>query len=82
MDKFYSVKYALTKGVTEVYGEEKHVDGSTYLSVRNERGVFEILFESQYAKTKGEAVYRAMKKRDKKIESLRAQILRLEKIIF
>lgn len=75
MAKAYITKYALTDGIIEKEGE---IVKDTYFNVRK----YGFFSKGDYFFTKEEAIEKAEQMRLKKIESLKKQILKLEKLTF
>lgn len=75
MAKAYITKYALTDGIIE---KEGRIVKDTYFDVEK----YGFFSKGDYFFTKEEAIEKAEKMRLKKIESLKKQILKLEKLTF
>ena len=84
--KVYITKYSLTSGIEEIDSENVYsleVDEDGWLSVvRSQSRLCEVYKKSYYTTTKEEAIKQAEDMRKKKIENLKKQIKRLEKINF
>lgn len=78
--KLFIIKYALTDGITEVDGRISGI--SPNMVVWNDSAYGSTAHGKDWHKTREEAEKRAEQMRLKKIASLRAQILKLEKLSF
>lgn len=78
--KIFVFKYALTKGIIEVDAEIKQGIYSEFTKVKNQGNL--IYLDKDYVHTKEEALKKAEDMRLKKIESLKKQIVKLEKMKF
>lgn len=79
--KVYITKYALTTGIIEREVEVAN-HCSTMVSFKNEHNYFESYHKPDWFETKVEAITRAELMKTKKIESLKKQIKKLEKLQF
>ena len=75
--KIFVFKYALTKGIIEVDAEIKQGIYGEFTKVKNQGNL--IYLDKDYVHTKEEALKKAEDMRLKKIESLKKQIVKLEK---
>jgi hypothetical protein len=78
--KIFVFKYALTKGIIEVDAEIKQGIYGEFTKVKNQGNL--IYLDKDYVHTKEEALKKAEDMRLKKIESLKKQIVKLEKMKF
>lgn len=78
--KIFVFKYALTRGIIEVDAEIGHGTYEEYAKVKNQMDI--IWLNRDYVHTKEEALKKAEDMRFKKIESLKKQIVKLEKMKF
>lgn len=80
--KYYVTKYALTNGIISVDGRTDMI--GDYVHVVSEKGYLSYSFKIgvDAFKTYEEAHIKAVSMRDRKIESLKKQLLRLEKLRF
>ena len=76
--KIFVFKYALTKGIIEVDAEIKQGIYGEFTKVKNQGNL--IYLDKDYVHTKEEALKKAEDMRLKKIESLKKQIVKLERI--
>ena len=70
--EYYITKYALTKGIYKVEGEEKYKD---YLTVKGYMGLLKV---DEYFETKKEAITQANRLKEKKIKSLEKQLEKMK----
>ena len=78
--KIFVFKYASTKGIIEVDAEIKQGIYGEFTKVKNQGNL--IYLDKDYVHTKEEALKKAEDMRLKKIESLKKQIVKLEKMKF
>lgn len=78
--KIFVFKYALTKGIIEVDAEIKQGIYGEFTRVKNQGNL--MYLDKDYVHTKEEALKKAEDMRLKKIESLKKQIVKLEKMKF
>lgn len=78
--KIFVFKYALTKGIIEVDAEIKQGTHEKYAKSKNQMNI--MWPNRDYVHTKEEALKKAEDMRFKKIESLKKQIVKLEKMKF
>lgn len=78
--KIFVFKYALTRGIIEVDAEIKQGTHEEYAQVEDRIGF--IWLNRDYVHTKEEALKKAEDMRFKRIESLKKQIVKLEKMKF
>lgn len=78
--KIFIFKYALTKGIMEVDAKIKQDTYEEYATVKDLIGL--IWLNRDYVHTKEEALKKAEDMRLRKIESLKKQIAKLEKMKF
>lgn len=78
--KIFVFKYALTKGIIEVDAEIKQGIYGEFAKVKDRGNL--IYLDKDYAHTKEEALKKAEDMRIRKIESLKKQIVKLEKMKF
>jgi hypothetical protein len=78
MPKYYITKYALSKGI--LYGECTGIPSGNYVSVKPFNQLFRIGVDAFEAYE--EEHLKALSMKNKKIESLKKQLLRLEKLRF
>lgn len=83
LQKVFITKYALTSGISEINAEVKetpeHFKKRCYVRTN---GLIQGFYNDDFHLTKEEALIDAEKKRKKKIESLKKQIEKLERLTF
>lgn len=78
--KIFVFKYALTKGIIEIDAKTEQDTYEEYAMVRDWIGLIQL--NRDYVHTKEEALKKAEDMRLRKIESLKKQIVKLEKMKF